>query len=120
MTLNELEITFATPLDISQVDQAFPTSVRRHLPPFDSLPAEYQNWMRTDLPSFKLVSDIMFNGIVHGEWTPKPGVNAEKAYRHVMYCLRSWEPKHEHKVAGVAWLIDQWFAKVEYKVKERT
>ena len=46
---------------------------------------------------------------------PKEGVDTKKALRHVKAVLGSWEPKHEHKEAGVAFLLNEWFDDVTYE-----
>jgi hypothetical protein len=42
----------------------------------------------------------------------KKGVDGETAYRHLMACMGSYEPSHQHKEAGCAYLMDLWFEKV--------
>ena len=39
----------------------------------------------------------------------KQGISLSLALRHLGACLSSWEPKHEHKTAGVAYLMSLWF-----------
>jgi hypothetical protein len=39
----------------------------------------------------------------------REGVDAKAAWRHCAALLRSFEPKHEHKEAGVAYLMSQYF-----------
>lgn len=51
----------------------------------------------------------MFEGINGYGVVPKEGVDPDKAMRHLAACMRSFEPKHEHKMAGVACLMATWF-----------
>jgi hypothetical protein len=44
-------------------------------------------------------------------------MEAQAAMRHVQYCMRSFEPKHEHKEAGCAYLLSLWFDDIEWTVK---
>ena len=41
--------------------------------------------------------------------TPKPGVDTTEALMAVSAILRSWMPQHEHKIAGCAYLMSEWF-----------
>ena len=36
-------------------------------------------------------------------------IDPEAVNRHTRACLRSFEPRHEHKIAGVAYLLSLWF-----------
>ena len=45
---------------------------------------------------------------------PQEGIDAQTAWDHATMCLGSYEPKHEHKTEGVAWLLWKWFAAAEY------
>jgi hypothetical protein len=53
-------------------------------------------------------------------WTPirpcnrrgKDGINRKDALLHAITVLTSFEPKHEHKIAAVAYLMFLWFKKV--------
>lgn len=44
----------------------------------------------------------------------KEGIDGETAYRHLMACMRSFEPQHQHKEAGCAYLMSLWFEKIEW------
>lgn len=104
------------PLPVSGRDLAFPTSVAKHLPPWDSIPDEFKGlsgkWNQ-------LVTDWFFLGIKLVKVDPKPGIDAEAALRHIKYCLGSFEPKHEHKEAGVAYLLSLWFEDIQYEVAKK-
>jgi len=41
--------------------------------------------------------------------TPKDGVDVKKAMRALKAALGSFEPKHEHKMAAVGYMLSQWF-----------
>lgn len=95
--------------EISDVDAAFPTKVP--LPAWNDIPKEFrERWHRRD-GFHGVVSRIFYEG---GRWEdfglkPKKGVDEAKARRAIITCLRSWEPQHEHKVAGVAYMLSEWF-----------
>jgi len=94
------------PADVSAVDVAFPTNVEHLMPSYKEIPAEYKSgsnaWNR-------LVSTWFYKGIDATLLVTKPDVDRAKAFRHLKAIMGSWEPKHEHKIAGVAYLMSQWF-----------
>lgn len=102
------------PKKCSDVDVAFPTGVKAFLPPYSEVPDEFKNrsnkWAR-------VVSKWFFSGLTAGTLKPKDGVNYDDAIRHLRVCMGSWEPKHEHKEAGVAYLMSMWFELDESKLK---
>lgn len=97
--------------EVSDVDLAFPTSVKNMIPLYEDIPEEFKSmnnkWSR-------IVSYWFFNGLSKNvEFHPKEGVDPEKAFNHIIYVMKSWEPKHEHKTAGVAFLLNEWFEDVK-------
>lgn len=93
------------PKEVSDLDVAFPDNIlwQGLLPTWEEVPEEFKE--KSPWPAF--VSRMFFEG---GEWPKvKDGVDGLKAKRHIMVCLRSYQPSHEHKIAGVAWLMSQWF-----------
>jgi len=107
------------PVEVHPVLFAFPANVIGTLLPRDrDIPAEFHNggrWSELVNRWFMSTNGLAPDGIrlpADVEYHGKPGISAEKAWRHVDACLRSYEPKHEHKLAGVAWLIDTFFSKV--------
>jgi len=93
------------PKEVSDLDLAFPGDILEQglLPAWEDVPEEFKE--NSSWPNF--VSRLFFEG---GEWPAvKDGVDGIKAKRHVKACLGSFQPKHEHKIAGVAWLMSQWF-----------
>lgn len=102
-----------TPADIDPVTFAFPANVKKLMPAYDKLPSEYKR--RYDEPkSIKLVNRWFFKGLPENlKIVFNPGIDGEKALRHLTAIMHSFQPKHEHKVAAVAWLIDQWFERFE-------
>lgn len=57
----------------------------------------------------KLFQEIFYKGVPPGSIEPKEGVDAGKAGRAIMAAIASRALKHEHKEAGVAYLLSQWF-----------
>lgn len=106
-----------TPKDIDGVSAAFPTSVDGFLPKYSEVPDEFK---QEHTKWNKLVESWFFNGLPkETEFIAKDGIDAKKAIRHCAYCLRSWEPKHEHKTAGVAYLLSLWFEDIRVPEKAK-
>lgn len=96
---------------LTKLDMAFATSVDGMLParPIANYPR------KRELES--LAQSWFFKGLKGLRSKPRDGVNETEALAHLSYCLRSWEPKHEHKIEGVAFLINEWFEEFEAQVK---
>ena len=100
-----------TPKQLSGIDQALPTSVKDMMPEYKDLPPEFTDRRH---PMSDVVSRWFFRGLPKGtEFKPKEGIDKDAALRHIKYVLGSWEPKHEHKEAGVAFLLNEWFEAVK-------
>ena len=81
----------------------------KHLPKYEDIPAEFK---RDRNPYARFVSDWFFRGRTKQDLarlTPKPGVDRPKALAAIQAVLASFEPSHEHKEAGAAYLLSQWF-----------
>jgi hypothetical protein len=91
------------PIKISDVELAFPADISKLLPLYDSIPEEFKDGNRWT----QLADDLFAEGGDPGN--TKPGIDKREAVRHLQACLGSFQPKHEHKIAGVAWLLSQWF-----------
>lgn len=99
------------PQKVSDIDMAFGVKAMELLPPWNSIPDEFK---RGNTKWNKLVSKLFFEGGKGISLKPKHGINSTEAYRHISCCLRSFEPKHEHKEAGCAYLFSQWFEDVQF------
>lgn len=103
---------WAQPEALDAVDVAFPSGTLRLLPLMSEIPQEFKNetsrWCR-------VVSDWFFLGLKNAVWTPKAGVDTQQALRHIQACIGSYEPSHEHKEAGCAYLLSLWFDDVKYE-----
>lgn len=92
------------PKDVSDLNLAFPSDIiaRGLLPKWEDIPEEFCNENRWTA----LASDLFFGRAKLPEF--KDGISRVQAGKHIIACLRSFEPKHEHKIAGVGWLLSQW------------
>lgn len=82
-----------------------------HLPKWEDIPEQFKNMSRQTYWN-KFVSQWFFNGLTEeslAALSPKAGVDKNKALRAVSAILGSWAPKHEHKEAGTAYLMSEWF-----------
>jgi hypothetical protein len=105
-------ITEWTIHEMTDLDMAFPASVKEWMPDYDDIPVEFRNfynkWNRFQ-------RDWFYNGIKIIETKPKPGIDSKAAMRHLGAIQGSFEPKHEHKEAAVAFLASLWFDDVKYE-----
>lgn len=109
---------WSKPVPVDDVTLAFPAPViGKLLPPVEDIPKEFfeQNkWTR--------LVDMMFAGTVPttARYAERPEINYtpdlyKTASRQWTACLRSFEPKHEHKIAGVAYLLSLFLLDVEFQ-----
>ncbi len=92
--------------NITGLDVAFgPKNLSDFLPSMDSIPEEFHSWNN---PWHDLVSKWFFEGLKDKPHA-KDGIDQRKALAHIKAILGSFEPKHEHKTAGCAYLMSLWF-----------
>lgn len=99
------------PVELSGLELAFGPKggIKTLLPPMSEIPVEFQ---RSRNAWNDVVSRWFFGGLKKSEvdsWKAKEGVDKDKALKHVKCALMSFEPKHEHKKAGCAYLLNLWF-----------
>lgn len=107
------------PKEVSNIMLAFPANVvKEYMIPYNEIPEEYKNFnQRTE--GGKFFMDMFYCGITDVEITPREGIDPEKAWRHIRAISGSFEPKHEHKEACVAFLLEHWFSKLKWKKIEQ-
>lgn len=100
---------------VDDVDLAFGGKMEKLLPAYDVIPKEFKDghtkWN-------KFFGDWFYQGLPEMNVTPKDGVDKVKALRHLKAIMGAWQPKHEHKEAGVAYLMSCWFEDVTYTVNK--
>lgn len=92
---------------ITKVEEAFGTT--RLLPNMGDAPATFDQF---DNPYQQVVSALFYGGpLPDYEVAPRPGFEEVVASGALQRCIRahlsSWEPKHEHKMRGAAYLLSQ-------------
>lgn len=102
---------YSKPHPVSDVQQAFPANLGTLLPAWSEIPEEF----RRDRTPWNDFASRAFFGFKqrYKISTPRDGVDIQAAYRHIRTLLGSYEPKHEHKEAAVAWLLSLWFETIE-------
>lgn len=97
---------FAQPKPVTDVDLAFGGRIADLMPSYEELPEDFR---RERDPFSKIVNGWFFNGLHTGSLQAKSGIDKSAALRHCRAIMCSFDPSHEHKIAGVSWLLSQWF-----------
>lgn len=95
---------FEQPMSIADAKKAFPGSVKELMPVYADIPDEFKR-MGNVWADWQ--SQWFFKGLKEFP-KPKPGIDLDKAKTHLATIQRSFEPKHEHKSAAVAYLASLW------------
>jgi hypothetical protein len=94
---------FSKPTEVTQLDIAFGGDMQKLMPSMLEIPAEFKRgnlWTRFQARWF-------FNGL-KGKPKARDGIDQSTALRHLAAIQGSFEPKHEHKEAAVAYLASLW------------
>ncbi len=94
------------PKALSDLDVAFSANVRDLMPDYKEIPEDFRRG-RTKWNRFQ--SDWFYGGIDASGLIAKDGIDRNAALRHLKAINGSFEPKHEHKEAAVAYLASLWF-----------
>lgn len=100
--------------EVSDLDIAFGGRTRELLPPYEEIPEEFKR-MSSRNKWVSMVEDWFYYGLKNLQLKPKEGVDINKAMKHIKAIMGSFEPKHEHKMAGCAYLLSLWFDDVSYE-----
>ena len=94
------------PIKVDSLDMAFGGKAMEILPKYSEIPQEFKTGSS---PWSQWQSKWFYDGLKNYP-VPKEGIDLDLAMQNLKCCQASWEPKHEHKVAGVAYLASQWFS----------
>ncbi len=99
---------WSKPKDVSPAQAAFPAKVLgTYLPEIHEVP---------DYPQREQWEDVVHRWFSKGlddiGMVSEDDLDREKALQHLSTCMKSYEPKHEHKISGVAWLMSMWYTDV--------
>lgn len=81
----------------------------KHLPKWEDIPDRFRNDRE---PCCRLVEKWFFDGLSADEGerlTARDGVTRGPALGAIRAILTSFEPSQEHKIAGAAYLLSEWF-----------
>ncbi|TAK93776.1 hypothetical protein EPO05_06940, partial [Patescibacteria group bacterium] len=95
---------------MSDLQVAFPASVADLMPAYDDIPEDFRRNRGEARPWIRFQQDWFFRGLPGAVFTPKDGIDKATAMRHLAVIQGSFEPKHEHKEAAVAYLASLWLA----------
>jgi len=95
-------------------DIAFPRDViGRLLPRQEDIPKVFKDGFATSSTKWHQAAEAWFYcGAKDFKFIVKDGIDLKKAQAHLSACLRSLEPEHEHRIAGVAYLMSLWFERI--------
>jgi len=104
--------------ELSDIDIAFVNI--KHMPKYSDVPEDFKSRRN---PYVEFVGQWFYLGRTQEDMdrlVPKDGIDKSKALAAVKAILGSFEPKHEHKEAGCAYLLSQWFELKSDKKAART
>ncbi len=100
--------------NINDIELAFGTTDL--LPTQEDIPEEYK--FHTNSKWNKLFSDMFFSGLSDLQFTPKEGIDPEAAFKCVRAHMASWEPSHQDKESGVAYMMSVLFEDATWETKK--
>jgi hypothetical protein len=99
------------PLPPDEVTLAFPANVVGVMPGYVDL--RTTEFDRLEHPLRQFAERWFSDGLApRTMFLPTSGINTKLALRHLHGILRSTQPKHEHKLAAVAFLLNEWFVEI--------
>lgn len=104
------------PVEVSDAELAFgPRDLSKMMPAYKEIPDEFRlAWPGHGNKWQEIFSKWFYGGLPHGtEFVAKEGIDGAKALSHIAAVMRSYEPKHEHKAAAVAFLMNEWFTEMK-------
>ena len=98
-------------LEIPTVTWADSVWGKNLLPPMKDIPEGFKGYHGNSetAPYIKFVEHAFFKGSDMDGLTEKAGVDRVAAIRAIRACMKTWVPKHEHKIAGCAYMLSEWF-----------
>lgn len=91
----------------------------RLMPKYKDIPDEFRRGGAGANRWLNFQRDWFYGGVENLEATPKDGVDPTLAMRHLSAIQRSWQPKHQHKEAAVAYLASLWFDEIKWEMAAR-
>jgi len=82
--------------------------LKRMIPEMEAIPEEFFYGGQGN-PYVQRTIEWFYQGTDKSRFRAKEGIDAGTAFGHLGALLASFDLKHEHKIAGVAYLMSQWF-----------
>jgi len=101
------------PQTLTDVEIVFPATVSHLLPAYSEIPKEFKGYGGNQW--VELAENWFFKGIDPDIFIAKPGIDRNTALGHLLAVMESFELKHQHKIAGTAYLMSQWFEPIKAK-----
>lgn len=104
------------PTPVDRVTLAFPADVEHLMPDRDTCEDALEELPREERKGWiDFQRKWFFDGLpADTKVDLKEGVDGQTAFEHLAAIQGSFQPKHEHKEAGVAFLASRWFNSVDY------
>lgn len=100
------------PVEVSDVEMAFPAKVDHLMPPAEIIPEEFHHSLGTS-PWARFTHNWFGGQYGHNiTFHPKDKIDAQKAYRHIMCVLGTYSSKHQYKMSAAAYLCSLFFEDV--------
>lgn len=90
----------------------------KNFPLYEEIPKEFKEHNSPNKWN-KLFSDWFFVGLKSLDITPKKGVDKDRAMKYIREFMGTWATKHEHKEAGIAYVMSLWFEDAKWEVKDK-
>jgi hypothetical protein len=109
------------PTPIEDVSLAFPADALDYMPTWEEIPDEFKSYTETSIEwhamaalwfSKGIASD--YTGYLPVELEDGTRIEGELIDRQINAILGSYAPKHEHKMAAVAWMLSIWIESAIY------
>lgn len=101
------------PLVFDDLQVAFPANAVDAMPAMADIPEDFHRGWGDARPWVEVQRRWFFQGLKGVTVTARDGIDKTAALRHLSLIQGSWEPKHEHKEAAVAYLMSLWFELIE-------
>lgn len=95
------------PVPVDDLMLSFPADVRALMPAPEDIPEVDKKWLT-------VVRTWFYKGLsADAKFYMRDGIDGETAFRHLAAVKGSFQPKHEHKEAAMAYLLSLWCEEVE-------
>lgn len=109
------------PVEISDASLAFPADALDYMPKWDDIPDDFQRLTEVSVEWYSFAGTWFTRGI-GSEYTgflctqidDETRLDGETVTRQISAILGSYAPKHEHKMAAVAYLLSLWIDSAVY------